>query len=334
MTLSPVAGQNCLPTPSLILLETPPPLACLHCAATQATVRRDRQILDARLDYRSDCVCCDCETGNACPNCLGENLEYGTYDFGPDRETGYADSGEIRDGPFFVTRIRRRLSQPVVRRRGMAKMLPAGLVALVVAAGAPAQPVPPPTAYSATMLVTLSGPAIYGKKVYRDGARMMVEQFQDTPDPIGAFLAPTVQAHRSRVYYNLDTHQWFGTDPNEGPSTALDRPASVSPNCRTGTFQNLGDDPFEHSARLMEEFNRQNPVETGTATLNGFSTRIIESTTGAGKTKIWLDTKYGVIVKAESQGKLLFELKKLTVERPKASLLTEPSYCAFAVATP
>jgi hypothetical protein len=57
-------------------------------------VRRDRQILEARLGYQADCVCCDCETGNACPKCLGENLEYETYDFGIDRGTGYADSGE------------------------------------------------------------------------------------------------------------------------------------------------------------------------------------------------------------------------------------------------
>lgn len=114
-------------------------------------------------------------------------------------------------------------------------------------------------------------------------------------------MAPAVQANRNRVYYNLDTHKWFATDPNEGPSTALDRPASVSPNCRTGTFQKLWDDPFERSARLTQEFSRQNPLETGTATLNGFSTRVLESATSAGKTKIWLDTKYGIIVKAVSQ---------------------------------
>jgi hypothetical protein len=47
--------------------EMPPPLVCLHCGATQATVRRDRQILNARLGYPADCVCCYCETGNACP---------------------------------------------------------------------------------------------------------------------------------------------------------------------------------------------------------------------------------------------------------------------------
>ena len=90
MTTSPFDGQHCLPTLSLMLPDTPPPLACLHCAATQASVLRDRQILDARLGYLAQCVCCDCETGNACPQCLGENLEYETYDFGTGRETGYA----------------------------------------------------------------------------------------------------------------------------------------------------------------------------------------------------------------------------------------------------
>jgi uncharacterized protein YbaR (Trm112 family) len=57
-------------------------------------VRRDRQILAARLGSPADCVCCDCDTDHACPQCLGENLEYGSYDYGTDRVTGYADFGE------------------------------------------------------------------------------------------------------------------------------------------------------------------------------------------------------------------------------------------------
>ena len=64
MTPTPTDGQHCLPTLSLMLPDTPPPLACLHCAATQASVLRDRQILDARLGYLAQCVCCDCETGS------------------------------------------------------------------------------------------------------------------------------------------------------------------------------------------------------------------------------------------------------------------------------
>jgi hypothetical protein len=34
------------------------------------------------------------EAGNTCPQCRSENLAFGTYDFGTERETGYADSGE------------------------------------------------------------------------------------------------------------------------------------------------------------------------------------------------------------------------------------------------
>jgi len=94
MTAARLEGQNCPPTPSLIRLDTLPPLACLHCAATEATVLRDRQILDARAGYATQCVCCDCETGSACPKCLGEHLEYGPFDGGTDPLSGYADSGE------------------------------------------------------------------------------------------------------------------------------------------------------------------------------------------------------------------------------------------------
>jgi hypothetical protein len=73
MTTSHCDGQSSLPMFPRTA-ETPPPLVCLHCGATQATVRRDRQILSVRLGYPADCVCCYCETGNACPRCLGENL--------------------------------------------------------------------------------------------------------------------------------------------------------------------------------------------------------------------------------------------------------------------
>ena len=41
----------------------------------------------------SPCEGQNCEAGNACPQCLNENLAYGTYDVGTERETGYADSG-------------------------------------------------------------------------------------------------------------------------------------------------------------------------------------------------------------------------------------------------
>src|ERR1019366_5847019 len=36
----------------------------------------------ARLQSTPQCVCCDCETGNAYSQCLGDNLEPETYAFG------------------------------------------------------------------------------------------------------------------------------------------------------------------------------------------------------------------------------------------------------------
>ena len=56
-----------MPAP-LIRIETRAPLVCLHCAGTQATVLRDRQNADPLLGYANHCVCCDPETGNACPS--------------------------------------------------------------------------------------------------------------------------------------------------------------------------------------------------------------------------------------------------------------------------
>ena len=90
--MNPITLEHPLRPPMLI--ETPGPLACLHCAATHARVLRQREIIAARMGGATKCVCCDCETGNACPHCLSEKLEYEAYDFGSDSETGYSDSGE------------------------------------------------------------------------------------------------------------------------------------------------------------------------------------------------------------------------------------------------
>jgi len=76
-TMHPITLEQSLSLPKQTpLIETPAPLACLYCAATRASVRPQREIIDARMVYSAECVCCDCETGNACPHCLTENLEY------------------------------------------------------------------------------------------------------------------------------------------------------------------------------------------------------------------------------------------------------------------
>jgi len=94
MATSSLDEPNGLSTPVPDPVRISFPLACLHCGGTLDSVWRDRQFLEARSGYPCDCVCCDCETGNACPQCRGENLDYESYDCGTEPETGYADSGE------------------------------------------------------------------------------------------------------------------------------------------------------------------------------------------------------------------------------------------------
>jgi hypothetical protein len=77
-----------------ILSDAPSSPACLYCVATQASVLRQREILELQMGYSTECVCCHCQTGNACPQCLSENLANESYDFGSDPVTGYSDSGE------------------------------------------------------------------------------------------------------------------------------------------------------------------------------------------------------------------------------------------------
>ena len=69
-------------------------MLCPHCNQGIQGCDLPRQIADALLGYPTECVCCDPETGNACPQCGSPNLAYGSYDCGCDSETGYADAGE------------------------------------------------------------------------------------------------------------------------------------------------------------------------------------------------------------------------------------------------
>ena len=83
----------------------------------------------------------------------------------------------------------------------------------------------------------------------------------------------------------------------------------------------------------MHDIDKLSPREIGTAMVNGFSTRVLESTTGPTKMKVWLDTRYGLMSQAEERGRLIYEVKHPTVASPPASFFAVPSYCAYAAAS-
>src|ERR1019366_3837036 len=78
----------------LTLIETLPPLACLHCASTQATCGGTAQ---SPTPYWATPATADAATrrpATLAPGAAARIWSIGTYDFGSDSETGYADAGE------------------------------------------------------------------------------------------------------------------------------------------------------------------------------------------------------------------------------------------------
>jgi hypothetical protein len=119
----------------------------------------------------------------------------------------------------------------------------------------------------------------------------------------------------------------------------LNRPSSLpanlatvnAPDCRVGTFRdNEWGDIFARSNRMMADLNAHDPRQAGKEHLNGFETRILEATVFGTRTRVWLDTRYGLVVKLESQGRTQMEVKRLTLVKPGPAQLAPPPYCASA----
>jgi hypothetical protein len=184
------------------------------------------------------------------------------------------------------------------------------LLASLIASGAGAQPAKAPQAYSVTEVTAMFGPTMT-LKIDRDGDQAVV----DETVPSRATGSPGIH---TRSYYDIKNHQSKSVD--------LD---FAKENCSHGTFDDNWFDPFEMSASLMSDF--KNPQQVGTETVNGFTTKVMESgAAGPGHKKVWLDATSGLIVKAEIDAKTIIEVKQVSLAKPPASLFAVPAACAAA----
>jgi len=108
--------------------------------------------------------------------------------------------------------------------------------------------------------------------------------------------------------------------------------------CSTGTFSGSWGDAFADNAAQTAELVKQNPKNTGTETVNGFATKIFEIEQPI-KARIWIDSKYGIVVKAQitqagGQPQVVSEIKQISVGAPLASLFVLPADCAAAASAP
>jgi hypothetical protein len=168
-----------------------------------------------------------------------------------------------------------------------------------------------PTTYSVVEINSMLGMPVT-QHIYRDGSHAVIEnQSGDT---------------LVRAIYDLDAHKnvsWDLRKPQAG--------------CGTTNFSGDWGDPFSGDD-LMGELKKEHIKQTGTETVNGFATNVLE-TDGTGpsklKAKAWIDQKYGFFVKVavEQNGQMttMLELKSATFAPPPSGMFKIPAFCNAAV---
>jgi hypothetical protein len=181
----------------------------------------------------------------------------------------------------------------------------AALAAILGGVRVSAQFVAPPTTYTVTATNAMMG-SPETVTTYRNGAKAVVD------------ITHPGQPTSTRTLYDLTAH------------TARSWTVPGAAGCSNGTFSGDWGDPFAGSTDMAAQLAKQNAKSTGTETVNGFSTNIYEVAAGAQTIKAWVDTKYGFVVKMQSQGTTLNEVKSLSLDTPAASLFALPATCGAA----
>jgi hypothetical protein len=181
------------------------------------------------------------------------------------------------------------------------------LASLTTAALACAQYAPAPTTYTVIQHNSLFGPA-QTLQVDRDGSKAVM----DSKHP---GVNPGDKPTHIRSIFDLAAHtttSWDAADPNA--------------ECGNGTFKGDWGDPFELSAGLLADLNKQKPTPAGTETVNGLPTKISEFTAegSTAKAKVWIDSKYGLIMKLQlpqpsGPPQIAIETTQVTFAKPPAS---------------
>ena len=153
--------------------------------------------------------------------------------------------------------------------------------------------------------------------IYRDGSEALTDVVIST----GGGSTPT---SHTRTLYDMQAHTTYSWTVGDALG-----------NCTNGTYTGDWGDSFAASATMTADLAQPGVKQTGTETLNGFATKVYEIT---GKTpqesgKAWVDTKYGLVIKAQFGGTMtLVEVKQLSLEKPAASLFALPAGCKTAAA--
>jgi hypothetical protein len=201
-----------------------------------------------------------------------------------------------------------------------------GLAAATIAGPATphlaAQYAPAPVTYSVTQLNSLVGTTLI-ERIWRDGSKAVIDISTPSDQPGG-------KATRVRTIYDLATQTTVSWDPT-----------SPAPECGDGKYGGDWGDPFAASAEMNADLLSKKVTPSGTETVNGVSAKVLDADMGAnGKAKVWLEPKYGLIMKAEltapnAAPRVVLQTQTLSFVKPPAGTFAVPAGChAIPVAAP
>jgi hypothetical protein len=179
-----------------------------------------------------------------------------------------------------------------------------------------AQYAAPPSGYTVTESNSMMG-APSTATIYRNGSKAVVDREIPSRTPGG-------KATRMHTLYDLDTHQQHDWDPS-----------NTSLACGASNFSGDWGDPFASSAELHAQLAAAHPTDAGTDTVNGMAAKVVEAVIPQGKARVWLDPKYGLILKFEFAAaggarQPMIEVKQVSFAMPPASLFVMPATCKSA----
>jgi len=186
-----------------------------------------------------------------------------------------------------------------------------------------AQYASPPQTYSMTLSNSMTLPVFSGMTItiYRDGSKVLMDKSRPP-------TAKNPKGYHSRTLRDLQAHKYWIWDLLETSSP-----------CGAGTFSGDWGDPFDRSSMLSMTANLpKDAKESGMETVNGIATKVFEFIGPHGGGKLWVDTKYGLIIKSDTiakngQHQTMREVKEFSLAKPPASVFALPPACAGAPIT-
>ncbi len=173
----------------------------------------------------------------------------------------------------------------------------------------------PPTAYTLTQTNTMSTPQTV--TYYRDGNKVYSDVIVKPVDTKYAHLPHGTHVH---TIYLLDEKTGWSWDDDPGT------PCTIG----FGTWGN----PFEWMSQIFgtSDVASLHAKPAGAETIAGFPSTMYDVQMGSDKVRIWLDVKYGLLMKMASPAKgggwdTDLEVQSFTIGKPNASVFTPPARC-------